>query len=134
MCWCYVVVSGCHTAPAKPCINIRNMLSIKQLNNKASGIKLVSLYSTIKMMHGPRNIRFNHRAQYRKGELTCPMCAENHSLWECKASKERHKCINCTNFNKYNHKSPINAKHSSLDNSCSCYQNMLRRFTETIDY
>jgi len=27
-------------------------------NNKASDIKLVSLYSTIKMMHGPINIRF----------------------------------------------------------------------------
>ena len=27
-------------------------------NNKTSGIKLVSLYSTIKMLHGPINIRF----------------------------------------------------------------------------
>ena len=34
------------------------MLSIKQGNNKANDIKLVSLYSTIKMMHGPINIRF----------------------------------------------------------------------------
>jgi len=39
------------------CTNIRNMLSIKYWNNKASDIKLVSLYSTIKMMHGPINIR-----------------------------------------------------------------------------
>jgi len=76
--------------------------------------------------------KFNHRAQECKGELTCPICAENHSLQECKASKEQYKCINCTNFNKYIHKSPINAKHSSLDNSCSCYQNMLRRFNETM--
>ena len=44
-------------APEDGCINIRNMLSIKYWNNKASGIKLVSLYSTIKMMHGPINIR-----------------------------------------------------------------------------
>jgi len=34
------------------------MLSIKQWNNKTSDIKLVSFYSTIKMMHGPINIRF----------------------------------------------------------------------------
>jgi len=33
------------------------MLSTEKSNNKASGIKLVSLYSTIKMMHGPINIR-----------------------------------------------------------------------------
>jgi len=45
-------------APEDGCINIRNMLSIKLWNNKASGIKLFSLYSTIKMMHGPINIRF----------------------------------------------------------------------------
>jgi len=45
-------------APEDGCINIRNMLSIKQWNNKTSDLKLVSLYSTIKMMHGPINIRF----------------------------------------------------------------------------
>jgi len=33
------------------------MLSTKS-NNKTSGIKLVSLYSTIKMMHGPINISY----------------------------------------------------------------------------
>jgi len=45
-------------APEDGCINIWNMLSIKQRNNKASDIKLLSLYSAIKMMHGPINIRF----------------------------------------------------------------------------
>ena len=33
------------------------LFSTVQSNNKTSGIKLVSLYSTIKMMHGPINIR-----------------------------------------------------------------------------
>ena len=33
------------------------MLSTEWSNNKTNGIKLVSLYSTIKMMHGPINIR-----------------------------------------------------------------------------
>ena len=37
------------------------MLSSKYRNNKASDIKLVYLYSTIKMMHGPINIRFTFR-------------------------------------------------------------------------
>jgi len=67
VCWCYVVEpyqynpwnKSAHKsqAPEDGCINIRNMLSIKQRNNKASDLKLVSLYSTIKMMHGPINIR-----------------------------------------------------------------------------
>jgi hypothetical protein len=78
--------------------------------------------------------KFNHNAPACKGELVCPTCAENHSLRECKAAKEQYKCINCTIFNIYNQKSPVNANHSSLDNSCSCYQNMMRRFTDTIDY
>jgi len=43
-------------APEDGYINIRNMLSIKLWNNKASDIKLASLYSTINMMHGPINI------------------------------------------------------------------------------
>ena len=44
-------------APDDGCTNFRNMLSSKQWNNKASDTKLVSLYSTSKMMHGPINIR-----------------------------------------------------------------------------
>ena len=43
-------------APEDGCTNIRNMLSSKQWNNKASDIKFVYLYSTVKMMHGPINI------------------------------------------------------------------------------
>ena len=71
--------------------------------------------------------KFNHRTQACKGELTCPVCAGNHSLRECTATKEQYKCINCINFNKYNQRSPVNAKHSSLDNSCSCYLRRLLR-------
>ena len=44
-------------APEDGCINIRNVLSIKWWNNKASDTKLVFLYSTSKMMHGPINVR-----------------------------------------------------------------------------
>jgi len=36
------------------------MLSFKEGNKKASDIKLFYLYSTIKMMHVPINIRFNN--------------------------------------------------------------------------
>jgi hypothetical protein len=79
VCWCYGVVrlgwcgivmqaearcaSACITihnksqAPEDGCINVWNMLSNKQCNNKASDIKLVYLYWTIKMMKGPINIR-----------------------------------------------------------------------------
>ena len=58
--------------------------------------------------------KYNHRAQKCKGDLTCPIFAENHSLHQCMASKGQCKYINITTFNKYNHKSPIHAKHSFL--------------------
>jgi hypothetical protein len=70
--WCYVMVEYIEPeqynpwnnstnklqAPEDGCTNIRNMLRIKQWNNKGSDIKLASLYSTIKMMRGPINIRY----------------------------------------------------------------------------
>jgi len=46
-------------------INIRNTLSSKWWNNKASDIKLVFLYSTIKTMHGPINIIFTNNQFHR---------------------------------------------------------------------
>ena len=39
------------------------MLSSKYLNNKTSDIKLVYVHSTIKMMHGPINIKFPTRSK-----------------------------------------------------------------------
>jgi hypothetical protein len=42
------------------------MLSIKCWNNKASDIKLVYLYATNKMMHGPINIRHRNWYLFRK--------------------------------------------------------------------
>jgi hypothetical protein len=116
-------------------IEVNSTTRMKFLRNKMKlGWYMCNVDDYIKINRCYNCSKYNHRAQECKSDLTCPICAENHSLRECKASKEQHKCINCTNFNKYNQKSPVNANHSSLDNSCSCYQNMLRRFTETIDY
>jgi hypothetical protein len=42
-----VLTQGKSQAPEDGCTNIRNMLSNKQCNNKASDIKLVYLYSII---------------------------------------------------------------------------------------
>ena len=42
------------------CIALVRCVLVLQWNNKASEIKLVYLYSTIKMMHGPINISFTY--------------------------------------------------------------------------
>jgi len=45
------------------------MLSSKKWSNKASDIKLVDLYSTIKMMHGPINLRFTNILMCHKYDI-----------------------------------------------------------------
>ena len=51
-------------APDDGCINVRNMLTIKEVkqNTITSDIKWVSYSSTITMMHGPIYIRFTFRS------------------------------------------------------------------------
>jgi len=78
--------------------------------------------------------KYNHRATECFGEITCPHCAQNHKMHECKASKENYRCVNCTNYNKYNTPAQVSVNHSSLDKNCSCYKAALRKYTENIDY
>lgn len=79
--------------------------------------------------------KFNHRAQDCNGELTCPKCTQNHSLKECKASKEEYKCINCCNYKKYNNNDQtVNENHTALDENCPCYLTALRRYQLNTDY
>ena len=104
---------------------VSSMTRMKFLGKKMKlGWNMCNVDYYIRINRSYKCSKFNHRAQDCNGTLTCPLCAENHSLRESKASKEKYKCINCTNFNKYNQKSPVDAKHSSLDNSCSYYQNV----------
>jgi len=79
--------------PEDGCTNIRNMLSSKWWNNKASDIKLVYLYSTIKMIHGPINIKpVNTYALSQNSEkwLLAPSCLSVYqSAWNSSASTSR---------------------------------------------
>jgi len=112
-------------------IEVNSMMRMMFLGKK---IKLGWNMCNVEINRCYKCSKCNHRAQDCKGELNCPLCTGSHTLRECNATKEQYKCINYSNFNKYNQKSPVNEKHSSLDNSCSCYQHMVRRLTETIDY
>ena len=78
--------------------------------------------------------KYNNRATDCFGELTCPHCTQNHKMHECKVSKEDYRCVNCTNYNKYNTAAQVNVHHSSLDKTCSCYKAALRKYTDNIDY
>jgi len=42
--------------------------------------------------------RYSHRHQVYRGDETCPFCAGGHTLKDCKAPTNQHKCINCMPF------------------------------------
>jgi hypothetical protein len=39
--------------------------------------------------------KYNHMAQECVRDVVCPHCAQSHTMHECKASKENHRCVNC---------------------------------------
>lgn len=77
---------------------------------------------------------YNHKAQECRGDLTCPLCAGDHKLSECKASTNEFKCINCINYNKRIKDNKVNERHSSFDKSCFCLQQLIRNYKQNIDY
>ena len=77
---------------------------------------------------------FNHRYQECKGEVTCPLCAGGHSLKDCKAPSNQHKCINCMNYNRHSKKGKACENHSSLSKDCPSLQAVLTRYLQNTDY
>ena len=78
--------------------------------------------------------KFNHRAHDCKGIQTCPNCAGNHTLKECQAQKANYKCINCSNYKKFNKDTITDENHSALDKNCPCYQAAIKRYQLNTDY
>jgi len=78
--------------------------------------------------------KFNHQARECRGTVTCPLCAENHSLKECTATPENYKCINCHTFNTHNKHKNISDNHSSLDKNCPSLHAILEKYKQNTDY
>ena len=78
--------------------------------------------------------KYNHRASDCTGELSCPFCAGNHSMRECRATREQYRCTNCFKFNTFNTKMPVNENHSALDKNCSAYKIMMKKYIANTNY
>ena len=78
--------------------------------------------------------RFNHKHSDCKGEETCSHCAGKHKLKECTAPGSEHKCINCTNYNRYHKNEKIGENHSALRKDCPSLQTVLTMYRKYIDY
>ena len=77
--------------------------------------------------------RFSHRHNDCKGELTCPLCAGEHTLKDCTTPPDQYKCINCMTYSKYN-KEKINVSHSSLNKNCPSLHAILTKYRQNTDY
>jgi len=78
--------------------------------------------------------RFNHRHQDCRGEETCPLCAGGHTLKDCKAPTNRHKCISSMTYNRYSKKGKICENHSSLSKNCPRLHAVLTKYRQNTDY
>ena len=78
--------------------------------------------------------RFNHRMRDCRGTETCPLCAGNHSLKDCKAQPADFKCINCRTYNHHNKNTKINENHSSLDRKCPSMLAIIEKYKRNTDY
>ena len=78
--------------------------------------------------------RYNHKHYECKGQETCPHCAGQHKMKECKAEANEKRCINCITYNKYNKKERINENHSALSKNCPSLHAVLARYRNNIEY
>jgi len=78
--------------------------------------------------------RFNHRMRDCRGTETCPLCADNHNLKECKAQPMEYKCINCRSYNHHSRNTKINEKHSSLDRNCTSMKAIIEKYKKNTEY
>jgi len=78
--------------------------------------------------------RYNHRMRDCRGTETCPLCAGNHNLKDCKAQPAEFKCINCRMYNHHNKNAELNENHSSLDRKCPSLLAIIEKYKRNTDY
>jgi len=78
--------------------------------------------------------RFNHRMRDCRGTETCPLCADNHNLKECKAQPTEYKCINCRSYNHHSRNTKINENHFSLDRNCPSMKAIIEKYKKNTEY
>jgi len=78
--------------------------------------------------------RFINRMRDCIGTATCPLCADNHTLTECKAEPTEYKCINCRSYNHHSRNTKINENHSSLDRNCPSMKAIIEKYKKNTEY
>jgi hypothetical protein len=69
-----------------------------------------------------------------RGTETCPLCAGNHNLKDCKAQPVDFKCINSWTYNHHNKNTKINENHSALDKKFPSMPVIMEKYKRNTDY
>jgi len=77
--------------------------------------------------------RFNHGMKDCRRTETCPICAGNHNLKDCKAQPVDFKCMNCLTYNHHKN-TKIKENHASLDRKCPSMQAIIEKYKRNADY
>jgi hypothetical protein len=78
--------------------------------------------------------RYNHKANTCRGQQTCPHCMGDHNIKACTAPTHDYKCVNCTNYNKFNGTAKVNENHSSMDKTCPSLQTAIQKYKINTEY
>jgi hypothetical protein len=69
-----------------------------------------------------------------RGTETCPLCAGNQNLKDCKAQPVDFKCIKCWTYNHHNKNTKINENYTALDKKCPSMQAIIEKYKRKTDY
>lgn len=76
---------------------------------------------------------YGHTQKDCKNEVSCPDCAGDHDLNDCRARETDMKCNNCMSANKKLGLN-LNIHHSSRDHNCKSYQRQIDNLESRINY
>jgi len=116
-------------------IEVSSQTRRKLMNNKAKlGWLVCNIEDYLVATRCFKCSRFSHRSRDCKGIETCPLCAGNHTLKECKSQPTEYKCINCHSYNLHNKNAHIKTNHASLDRNCPSLLAVLEKYRQNTDY
>jgi len=75
--------------------------------------------------------RFNHHFSESRSDETCPLCAGNHKMRDCKATRTECKCISCITYKKFNQNKTVKEDHSAIDRKYPSMQEMVENTDKT---
>ncbi|CAH0552453.1 unnamed protein product [Brassicogethes aeneus] len=97
------------------------------------GLNYCSVYDSVYVLRCFKCNGFNHLSKDCSNQNnSCPRCAQEHLLEECKATDTELKCINCTNLNNINKSLKLEVSHAVWDSKCYVFNQKAKEYKSKI--